>query len=313
MSGGQTHGHDHGRASSDVAGHRRRLALVLGLTATVLVVEVVGALISGSLALLADAGHMATDTAGLAIALIAATLAMRPATARRTWGYRRAEVLGATLQAAALLAVGTYVFIEGIRRLYEPPEIATTPVIVFGAIGLVANAIGIVILTRGGRSQNVNMRAAFLEVLNDTLGSAAVLVSAAVIVATGWLQADAIASLFIAVLIVPRTLKLLRETVSVLLESTPPGLDLEEVRRHLVALPHVLEVHDLHASQITSGLPVLSAHVVVEDACFFDGHAPQVLDQLQACVTEHFPVSVEHSTFQLEMASHAAHELAAHD
>ena len=313
MSGGHSHGHDHGRADSDVAGHRRRLALVLGLTATVLVVEVVGALISGSLALLADAGHMATDTAGLAIALIAATLAMRPATVRRTWGYRRAEVLGATLQAAALLAVGTYVFIEGIRRLFEPPEIATTPVIVFGAIGLVANAIGIVILTRGGRSQNVNMRAAFLEVLNDTLGSVAVLASAAVIVLTGWLQADAIASLFIAALIVPRTLKLLRETVSVLLETTPPGLDLGEVRRHLAALPHVLEVHDLHASQITSGLPVLSAHVVVEDSCFFDGHAPQVLDQLQACLAEHFPVGVEHSTFQLEMASHAAHEMAAHD
>ena len=311
MSGG--HSHDHGRTGSDVAGHRRRLALVLGLTATVLLVEVVGALISGSLALLADAGHMATDTAGLAIALTAATLAARPATARRTWGYRRAEVLGATLQAAALLAVGAYVFIEGIRRLVEPPEIATTPVIVFGAVGLVANAIGIVILTRGGRSQNVNMRAAFLEVLNDTLGSVAVLVSAGVIILTGWLQADAVASLFIAVLIVPRTLTLLRETVSVLLETTPPGLDLEEVRQHLVALPHVLEIHDLHASQITSGLPVLSAHVVVEDACFFDGHAPQVLDQLQACVTEHFPVSVEHSTFQLEMASHVAHELAAHE
>jgi cobalt-zinc-cadmium efflux system protein len=309
MSGGHAHGHDHAAGAAD---DRRRLAIVLALTATVLVVEVVGALLTGSLALLADAGHMFADAGGLVIALIAATLALRPATARRTWGYRRAEVLGATLQAAVLLAVGAYILIEGVRRLFEPPEVSSTAVLVFGAVGLIANAIGIVVLTRGGRSTNVNMRAALLEVLNDTLGSVAVLTAALVIALTGWQQADALASLFIAVLIIPRTLKLLSETVGVLLESTPPGLDLGDVRRHLLALPHVLEVHDLHASQITSGLPVLSAHVVVEDSCFSDGHAPQVLDQLQACLAEHFPVSVEHSTFQLEMAGHAAHELAAH-
>ena len=309
MSGG--HSHDHG-GGGNPADHRRRLAVVLALTSTVLIVEVVGALVSGSLALLADAGHMLTDTAGLAIALIAATLAMRPATPKRTWGYRRAEVLGATLQAAALLAVGAYVLIEGVRRLFEPEEIATTAVLVFGMVGLIANAIGIFILTRGGRSSNVNMRAAFLEVLNDTLGSVAVLISAVVITLTGWLQADAVASLFIAVLIIPRTLKLLRETVSVLLEATPPGLDLDEVRAHLLDVPHVLDVHDLHASQITSELPVLTAHVVIEDSCFQDGHAPQVLDQLQACLAEHFPVSVEHSTFQLESPAHASHEASAH-
>ena len=309
MSGGDTHGHDH---VAGATGNRRRLAVVLAITATVLLVEVVGALVTGSLALLADAGHMLTDAAGLVIALIAATLALRPATAARTWGYRRAEVLGATLQAAVLLAVGVLVFVEGVRRLFEPPEIAATAVLVFGLVGLVANAIGIVVLTRGGRSSNVNMRAAFLEVLNDTLGSLAVLVAAGVIAVTGWQQADAVASLVIAALILPRTLKLLRETVAVLLESTPPGLDLASVREHLLALPHVLQVHDLHASQITTGLPVLSAHVVVEDACFFDGHVPQVLDQLQACLAERFPVSVEHSTFQLEMAAHAEHELAAH-
>src|SRR4051794_26755077 len=156
------------------------------------------------------------------------------------------------------------------------------------------------------------MRAALLEVVNDTLGSLAVLISAVVIALTGWERADAVASLVIAALIVPRTLKLLRETVLLLLESTPPGMDLDDVRAHLLALPHVLEVHDLHASQITSGLPVLSAHVVVEDSCFHDGHAAQLLDLLQSCVAEHFPVSVEHSTFQLEMARHAEHELAAH-
>ncbi len=180
-------------------------------------------------------------------------------------------------------------------------------------MGLVANTIEIFILTRGGRSSNINMRAAFLEVLNDTLRSVAVLVSAIVITLTGWQRADAIASLFIAVLIIPRTLKLMRETVSVLLETTPPGLDLAEVRTHMLGVSHVLDVHDLHASQITSGLPVLTAHVVIEDSCFQDGHAPQVLDQLQACLADHYTVSVEHSTFQLEARAHSSHEAAAHD
>lgn len=305
MSGG--HSHDHGAATDN----RRRLALVLGITVTVLVVEIIGAVISGSLALLADAGHMLTDAAGLTIALIAANLAARPATDRRTWGYRRAEVLGATLQAAVLLAVGGYVFVEGIRRLFDPPEVGSSAMVVFGIIGLVGNAVSIAVLTRG-RSSNVNMRAAFLEVVNDALGSVAVLLAALIITLTGWLQADAVVSLLIALLIVPRTLKLLAETVSVLLEAAPPGLDLDEVRRHLREQPHVLDVHDLHATQITSELPVLTAHIVVEDTCFQDGHAPQILDELQACLAGHFPVSVEHSTFQLETLEHRSHEIAPH-
>ncbi|MGY2076534.1 cation diffusion facilitator family transporter [Blastococcus sp. SYSU DS0828] len=310
MSGGHAHAHAHAHASGP--GDRRRLVVVLALTASVLVVQLVGALVSGSLALLADAAHAATDAAGLAIALVAATLALRPATSQRTWGYRRAEVLGATLQAAVLLAVGGYIAVEAVGRLADPPEITPTAVLVFGGIGLAANVAGIVVLARGGRSGNVNMRAALLEVVNDALGSVAVLVAAVVVALTGWQRADAVASLVIVALIVPRTLALLRETVSVLLESSPPGLDLDAVRTHLLALPHVLGVHDLHASQITSGLPVLSAHVVVEDGCFHDGHAPQVLDQLQACLAEHFPVAVEHSTFQLETAAHSHHEPAAH-
>lgn len=303
------HGHDHAAAAM---GDRRRLAIVLALTVTALVVQLFGTVISGSLALLADTAHAFVDAAGLSIALVAATLALRPATARRTWGYRRAEVLGAAAQAAVLLGVGIYIVVEAVRRLVDPPEVASTAVLVFGAVGLAANIAGIVVLTRGGRSGNVNMRAALLEVVNDALGSLAVLLSAMVIVLTGWHRADVVASLVIAALIVPRTIRLLRETISVLLESAPPGLDLDDVRRHLLALPYVLEVHDLHASQITSGLPVLSAHVVVENSCFFDGRAPQVLDQLQACLAGHFPISVEHSTFQLETASHADHELAAH-
>lgn len=307
------HGHSHGPGDAETGGpgDRRRLAVVLAITTTILVVEVVGAVVSGSLALLADAGHMLTDVAGLLIALTAATLSARPATERRTWGYRRAEVLAATLQAAVLLAVGAFVLIEGARRLVEPPPVSSGAMAVFGAIGLAGNLLSMRVLTRAGGS-NFNVRAAVLEVANDALGSVAVLVAAAVVAATGWLRADAVVSILIGVLILPRTLRLLRETSEVLLEATPRGLDLTEVRRHLLELPHVHAVHDLHASQIATGLPVLTAHIVIDDSCFRDGHAPQMLDQLQACVAGHFQVSVGHSTFQLEPSTHADHETTLH-
>jgi cobalt-zinc-cadmium efflux system protein len=304
-------GHGHGHGHSDQ--NRRRIAAALVVTSVVLVAEAVGAWVSGSLALLADAGHMLTDVAGLVIALIAANLAARPASARRTWGYRRAEVLAATLQAAALLAIGVFVLVEGVRRLLEPPEVQAGSMVVFGVVGLLGNVIALMLLLRGDGDRNVNVRAAILEVVNDGLGSVAVLVAAGVIAFTGWTRADALVSLLIGILIVPRTLKLLRETTSVLLEETPPGLDLEDVRRHLMELPHVHAVHDLHASQITSGLPVLSAHVVLDDSCFRDGHAPEILDRLQECVAEHFPVAVEHATFQLEPLGHSGHEASTHD
>jgi cobalt-zinc-cadmium efflux system protein len=220
-------------------------------------------------------------------------------------------VLAATLQAAILLAVGVLVLVEGVRRLVEPPEVAGTAMLVFGAIGLAGNLVGIGLLLRS-RHSNLNMRAAFLEVVNDALGSLAVLVAAVVIATTGWQRADAVVSILIGLLILPRTVVLLRETTDVLLESAPRGLDLEEVRRHLLRIDHVHAVHDLHASRIDSNLPVLTAHVVVDDSCFQDGHAPQMLDQLQACLASHFPIAVEHCTFQLEPAGHADHERATH-
>jgi cobalt-zinc-cadmium efflux system protein len=311
MGGAGSHGHAHSAGAADPATHRGPIALALAITVVILIVEVIGAFLSGSLALFADAGHMLTDAAGLAIALIAAMLASRPATDRRTWGYRRAEVLAATLQAAVLLAVGVFILVEGIRRLWEPPEVAPGIMLVFGVVGLVGNAASLLVLARG-RRKNLNVRAAFLEVANDALGSIAVLVAAIIIATTGWLQADAVISILIGLLILPRTVALLKETGDVLLESTPRGLDLNEVRAHLLELPHVKAVHDLHASQIASGLPVLTAHVVVDDECFHDGHVPRMLDQLQACVAEHFPVAVEHSTFQLEPAGHQRHEAGSH-
>jgi len=304
VSGG--HGHDHGVPAG---GHRRPLAIVLGISSTILVVEVVGAFLSGSLALLADAGHMLTDVAGLSLALVAAALAGRPATDARTWGYRRAEVLAAAAQAAVLLAVGGFVLVEGVRRLIAPPSVTAGVMVVFGVVGLLGNAVSILLLMRiqGG---NLNTRAALLEVVNDALGAGAVLLAAVVIASTGWARADAVASVLIGVLILPRTWKLLRETVDVLMEATPEGVDLAAVRTHILQLGHVHELHDLHASSVASDLPVLTAHVVVDDSCFHDGHLPTLLDELQQCLAGHF--DVEHSTFQFEPLGHAAHEHAAH-
>jgi len=305
--GGAGHAHGTGAGNDD----RWRLATVLAITTTILAVEVVGAIVSGSLALLADAGHMLTDAAGLVIALIAAALAARPASDRRTWGYQRAEVLAATLQAAVLLAVGVFVLVEGIRRLLEPPAVSSGAMVVFGVVGLAGNLVSMLVLSRSS-SGTFNMRAAVLEVANDALGSVAVLLAAVVIATTGWLRADAVVSIGIGLLILPRTLRLLWETAEVLLEATPRGLDLAAVREHMLALEHVRAVHDLHATQIAAGLPVLTAHVVLDDSCFLDGHAPRMLDALQACVAADFGVAVEHSTFQLEPASHADHEAGLH-
>ncbi|MEU4362228.1 cation diffusion facilitator family transporter [Promicromonospora sp. NPDC023987] len=301
--------HDHGAMGAE--DHRGRLAVAFGITTAILLAQAVGAWLTGSLALLVDTAHMLTDASGLLVALITASIMLRPATSRRTWGYRRLEVLAALAQAALLLAVGAYVLIEGVQRLVSPPEIPSTELVIFGVIGLVGNIASMLVLA-GQRSANFNLRAAFLEVLNDALGSVGVILAAVVIATTGWQQADSIAGLLIGALIVPRAIKLLRETTSVLLETAPPGLDLDQVRAHLLRADHVQGVHDMHASLIATGLPILSAHVVVDQECFKDGHAPQILDGLQECVATHFDVPVEHSTFQLEPAGHANHEAPSH-
>jgi cobalt-zinc-cadmium efflux system protein len=296
----------HGHAGGD----RKKLGLALAITVAILAVQVLGAVVSGSLALLADAGHVLTDVAGLTLALVASRLAGRPMTDLRTWGYLRAEVIAAAAQAAVLLAVGGYILVESVRRMVTAPNVESGSMAIFAAIGLAGNAVAIAILA-GSRGHNLNMRAAFLEVVSDALGSVAVLVAAAAIWLTGWYRADAVASLLIGALIVPRTLRLLRDSVDVLLESTPKGLDLLAVRRHVLAVPHVQAVHDLHASQVAAGLPVFSAHLVVDDSCFHDGHLTGLLDEVQACLAGHF--DVEHSTIQFEASSHVDHEPAAHD
>ena len=305
------HGHGQGHGHVGLGDHRRPLALVLAITLVTAGAQVIGTLVSGSLALLADAGHLLTDAMGLVLALATAVLMTRATSTRRTWGFVRAEVLSAALQAVLLTAVACFVIVEGVRRLVEPPPVAADVMLGFGVLGLVGNAVAVVLLLRA-RAANLNLRAAFLEVVNDALGSVAVIVAAAVIATTGWLRADAVVSLLVGVLILPRAVLILRDAAGVLLESTPKGLDLAEVRRHLLETPHVHEVHDLHASQVATGLPVLTAHVVVDDACFADGRLPQLLDAVQHCVADHFPVSIEHSTFQFEPLGHAQHEGATH-
>jgi cobalt-zinc-cadmium efflux system protein len=299
--------HEHGAG----AARRPRLAAAFAITVVILLAEIVGAVLTGSLALVVDAGHLVADAGGLGVALLAATLAASPATARRTWGFARAEVLAATAQSAVLLAVGLFVLVEGIGRLIRPPDVASGPLLVFGVVALVGDLAAVAVLA-GARRASLNLRAAFLEVVNDALGAVGVIVAAVVIAVTGWQGADAVAAILIGVLILPRAFTLLRETVDVLLESTPAGLDLDLVRAHLLEQPHVLAVHDLHATQIATGLPVLTAHVTIEDGCFVDGRTSHILDELQACVAEHFPVSVEHSTFQLEPERHRDHEHTPH-
>ncbi|MDO5701383.1 MAG: cation diffusion facilitator family transporter [Bowdeniella nasicola] len=290
------HGHGHGHG---VGAQRGRLAVALGLTFTVLIAEVIGAWWTGSLALLMDAAHMFTDVLGLTMALGAAHLASRPPTKRYSWGLRRVEVLSAGGQAALLLVVGLFTVLEAIRRFSAPPEIPSLGLLIFGIIGLAAN-LGAMAALMGGRDASLNVRAAFLEVVNDALGSLAVIISALFIAAFGWMQADSVAALIIATLIIPRTLILLRESFGVLLEATPRELDVDEMRDHMMSLEHVLDVHDLHVSYISTDLPVLTAHVVVEERCFTTRHAAEILSDLQHCVAEHFPIRIEHTTFQIE-------------
>ena len=306
MGARHSHGNSHGTATGT---HRQRLVGVLAITLSIMVVEVIGGLVSGSLALLADAGHMLTDAAGVGLALLAATFAARPATPERTFGYLRFEILAAVVNALLLFGVAGYVLIEAVRRFIEPPEVSTGVMLTIAAVGLVGNAVSLLML-RGAQKASLNMRGAYLEVLGDLLGSVAVIVAAIVVHLTGFARADAIASVAIGLMILPRTWALLREAVGVLLEATPKGVDLTEVRRHINETPGVLDVHDLHAWTITSGLPVLSAHIVVTEDALADGGGGRVLDQLCECLAGHFDVA--HCTFQLEAPGHREHELSHH-
>jgi cobalt-zinc-cadmium efflux system protein len=280
---------------SAAAADQRRLLAVFGLTVAILAVEAIGGVAANSLALLADAGHMLTDVAGIGLALLAIWIGGRPAHPERTFGYQRLEILAAVVNALLLFGVGAFILVEAIRRLASPPEVASGLMIAVALVALAGNGLSLWIL-RDAQRRSLNGRSAFLEVLSDFAGSAAVVVAGLVIAATGVATADAIASILIGLLIFPRTWRLLRDAVDVLLEGTPKGLDMAQVRSHILEAPGVIDCHDLHAWTITSGMNVVSAHVIVAP----DADPAAVLDHLCECLAGFF--DIEHSTFQIETA-----------
>jgi cobalt-zinc-cadmium efflux system protein len=289
--------------------HAGRLGAAIAIGVAILAAEMIAGIAGNSLALLADAGHMLTDAAGVTAALFAAGLAARPATSARTFGMQRAEILAAFANALLLGGVAVWVLVEAVRRWSHPPEVATGLMLTVAVVGGAANAVSLLLLHRG-QQHSLNVRGAYLEVLGDLLGSVAVIVAGVVIATTGWTRADIVASLAIGLMILPRAWSLLRDVVDVLLEATPRGVDLEHVRRHIRSVRGVVDVHDLHAWTITSGVPVLSAHVVVDEECIDQGRSGEVLDRLADCLSGHFDVA--HCTFQLEPVGHQAHEAAHH-
>ncbi len=303
-------GHRHHPGHTATGGQRRALTAVLLISSGIAVAEVVGAIITGALVLFADAAHMAADAAGIGLSLLAAWFATRPATARRTFGYARAEILAAMANSLLLLAMAGVIFTEAIRRLMSPPAVSSGLLVAFGCAALVGNACSLLLLRRG-QADSLNVRAAFLEVAADTLGAAAVIVTGIIITATGFTVADPIASLAVGILILPRTWRLLKEAIDILLEASPASIDLDEIRQHMTELPGIREVHELHVWTITSGLPVFSAHIVVDPEVIERGQSAIMLDKLQACLRGHF--DVDHSTFQLEPAGHADHEQPMHE
>lgn len=284
-------GHSHGGGDN-----RTRIVWALTLSVTVLVIEVVGAIRSGSLALLADAGHMLTDVAGLLIALAAMSASRLPATSKKTFGYQRLEVLAAGINACFLFLVAGWIGFEAWERWQSPPEVASGSMLAFASVGLAANIVGLLLL-RKGASNSINIKGAYLEMWGDLLGSVAVIIGAIGIAATGWLRIDPVISVLVAFMILPRAWQLLREVIGILIEATPKDLDLDSIRVHWLSKPFVVSVHDMHAWTITSGVPVMSAHVVVRDDALARGLGP-ILEDLRRCLEGHF--SIEHSTIQVE-------------
>lgn len=288
----------------------RALWVAFGLTCSVLIVESAAAVISGSLTLWADAGHMLTDVLGLVVALVCGHIASRPANAEQTFGYRRAEVLGAFVNALLLIAIGIWVLVQAfVRALSGVHEVHGAAMIVAAAVALVANICSWLVLHRHS-AESMNARGALLEVLGDLYGSAVALTAGIVILLTGWGEADLIASLLIAVLIIPRALALLRSVIKVLLESTPEGVDITRMREHLQKVPGVVRIHDMHAWSVVPTERVVTAHIVVDAAVLTRDGADAVLDRLDGCLAQHFGVA--HTTFQIEPAGHADHEADLH-
>ena len=291
----QGHGQGAPAASSKTAGARyaRNLAWALGLTLTYLIAEVIGAFVTGSLALLADAAHMLTDVGGLGLALLAIRFAARPATPQKTYGYLRAEILSALLNAVVLLVLTIYILFEAYERFANPPDVLSWPMLIVAVIGLAVNLVSMRLLS-GGSSASLNVQGAYFEVLSDMLGSLGVIVAALVIMWTGWTLADPIIGALIGLFIVPRTWRLISQAVHILLEGVPPNVDLRLLETALKEIPDVKAVHDLHVWTITSGLDSMSGHIVVTDM----RESPRVLRAVRDTMKDKF--GLEHVTVQIE-------------
>jgi len=293
MSGDHGHEHGHGHGGSRRGG-TGRLAATLALAGGYLVVEVVGGVVSGSLALLADAGHMLSDVAALTLSLVAMRVARRPPTARRTYGFHRAEILAALANGAALVAIAALIVREAVERFHQPPEVRAGLLLGVAAGGLAVNLVSLALLHRD-RAASLNLRGAWLHVLTDALGSVHAIAAGALIAAFGWRWADPVASLLIALLVAYSAWGLVRESISVLMESVPHHIDLDALGAAIRTADGVAGVHDLHVWTITSGFVALSAHVQALPA-----EAPRVLEEVRAMIAERFGIA--HSTIQIEPA-----------
>lgn len=281
---------------SSAGQHRRALKVTFALTFTYFIVEVIGGLLTNSLALLADAAHMLTDVFGLGLALFAIWITQRPANAAKTYGYYRVEILAALANALVLFGVSFYILYEAYRRFQEPPEVNSLPMMIVAVIGLAVNLVGIYNLRRGSK-ESLNVQGAFLEVVSDTLGSLGVIAAGLIMYFTGWYYADPIFSVVIGLFILPRTWKLMMEAVNVLLEATPAHINLKEVEDAMRAAPGVADVHDLHVWTITSGMESLSAHVVLAEGTD-PRDVQKILKQLSAQLKDEF--GIDHTTIQIE-------------
>ncbi len=287
------HGHDHGAAR---AAGTRALALSLALIVAFGVVEVVAGALADSLALLADAGHMASDAGGLALALLAAWAAARPATSQRSFGFHRAEILAALANGVLLAAIAVWIFVAAIDRFRDPGDPLGGWMLLVGVIGLGVNVLAAWLMIRSG-GDSLNVRAATRHVLADLLGSAGVILAALIVLTTGWVQADPAVSVLIGILVLASSWSVLRESVGILLESTPPGIDAEEVGQAMASMDGVREVHDLHIWTITSGFPALSAHVLVDQRA--DCHGLRA--ELERLLHDRY--GLDHTTLQVEHAT----------
>lgn len=290
--------HTHGAVPTAGSRHRRPLLIALGLGVVVFVVEVVTAVLTNSLALLSDAGHVLTDAAGLGLALAAIQVAARPARdPARTYGHYRLEILAALVNAVLLLGVSGFVLVEAALRFSHPPDVVAVPVLVVASIGLVANVVALVMLRRGA-SESLNVQGAFLEVVADTLGSVGTIVAAVVLVTTGWRIVDPIVGAAVGLFILPRAINIGGQALRILLQAAPPDLDVDELRRHLEQLPGVVDVHDVHVWTLTSQMNVMSAHLMVGQGV--DSH--EVLDRARDVLRNDY--EIPHATLQVEPDTH---------